>query len=157
MEIYRRANDYTSRLRCTVAIINLNAFKLYVRFIFIPELTQIPSKIDMLLMRLFSESPIARVSLSNPLLYMRVRQFSLSPYEAKITAHLRDSEVLQNPTRVVVEDRSGGCGANFYILVESTVFKGIPRIRQHRLVQDVLKDEIAKWHAVSIETRVPSS
>jgi stress-induced morphogen len=37
------------------------------------------------------------------------------------------------------------------------VFKGIPRIRQHRIVQDVLKDEIAKWHAVSIETRVPSS
>lgn len=111
----------------------------------------------MLLMRLFNESPISRVSLSNPLLYMRVRQFSLSPYEAKISAHLRDSEVLQNPTKVVVEDRSGGCGANFYILVESTVFKGIPRIRQHRIVQDVLKDEIAKWHAVSIETRVPSS
>ncbi len=70
---------------------------------------------------------------------------------------LREAPELQNPTHVVVEDRSGGCGANFYILVESKVFQGMPRIRQHRIVQQVLKDEIAKWHAVSIDTQVPKS
>lgn len=100
--------------------------------------------------------PISRGSLFNPLLYMNVtRLFSVGPYEQSITDKLVSSPLLSNPTRVLVEDRSGGCGANFYILVESMVFKGLPRLKQHRLVQDILKEDIAKWHAVSIETRVP--
>jgi len=69
---------------------------------------------------------------------------------------LQKAPELVQPSQVVVEDRSGGCGANFYILVESKAFRGIPRIKQHRLVQDLLKDDIAKWHAVSIETKTPS-
>lgn len=103
-------------------------------------------------------SPVSHRSLFNPLLFLNVsRRFSASPYEASISQKLSSSPLLANPTKVIVEDRSGGCGANFYILVESTVFRGLPRIRQHRLVQDVLKEEIAQWHAVSIETRTCSS
>jgi stress-induced morphogen len=101
-------------------------------------------------------SPLTNASLFNPLLYLKVRRsFSATSYEQKIEAILRAANGLKNPSKIEVEDRSGGCGANFYILVESSVFKGIPRIKQHRIVQDILKDEIAKWHAVSIETRVP--
>lgn len=111
----------------------------------------------MVLMRIFTELPAWRTSLSNPLLFMQVRQGSTSAYEISIADQLRAADILGRPCKVVVEDRSGGCGANFYILVESSVFKGMPRIKQHRMVQDVLKDEIAKWHAVSIETRTPSS
>lgn len=103
-----------------------------------------------------SISPMKTGSLFNPMLFMNVsRLFSVSPYEKSIIDKLSGSAELLNPAKVVVEDRSGGCGANFYIMVESPVFKGMPRIRQHRLVQDVLKEDIAKWHAVSIETRVP--
>ena len=103
-------------------------------------------------------SPVTQRSLFNPLLFLNVqRPFSSSPYERDLMKTLREAPELQNPTHVVVEDRSGGCGANFYILVESKVFQGMPRIRQHRIVQQVLKDEIAKWHAVSIDTQVPNS
>jgi stress-induced morphogen len=83
------------------------------------------------------------------------RQFSTSPYERELVDKLLQAPELMNPTQVVVEDRSGGCGANFYIMVESKVFQGMPRIKQHRTVQLILKDEIAKWHAVSIDTKVP--
>lgn len=78
----------------------------------------------------------------------------MSAYEQTVTSTLTSAPALKNPSKVIVEDRSGGCGANFYIMVESEVFRGLPRLRQHRIVQEVLKDEIAKWHAVSIETRV---
>ncbi len=66
-----------------------------------------------------------------------------------------DASELADVGNVIVEDRSGGCGANFYIRVESTAFRGVPRLQQHRIVQQVLKDEISKWHAVSIDTVVP--
>ena len=103
-------------------------------------------------------SPVTHRSLFNPLLFLNVnRQFSSSPYERDLAVKLREAPELENPTQVIVEDRSGGCGANFYIMVESKVFQGMPRIKQHRTVQQVLKDEIAKWHAVSIDTKVPNS
>jgi BolA-like protein 3 len=103
-------------------------------------------------------SPVSHRTLSNPLLFLNVtRPFSTSPYERSIEETLRVASALKSPSRVIVEDRSGGCGANFYILVESNAFRGVPRIKQHRMVQEVLKDEIAKWHAVSIETCVPKS
>jgi stress-induced morphogen len=111
-----------------------------------------------MLRQMLPKSPVSRVTLFNPLLFMNVkRAFSANTYEGVIANMLRSAEALKDPTAITVEDRSGGCGANFYILVESSAFKGMPRIKQHRLVQDILKDEIAKWHAVSIETRAPSS
>lgn len=111
-----------------------------------------------LVKRMSSVSPITNKSLFNPLLFLNVqRPFSSSPYERELVAKIQQAPELENPTQVVVEDRSGGCGANFYIMVESKVFVGMPRIKQHRTVQMVLKDEIAKWHAVSIDTKTPSS
>lgn len=41
----------------------------------------------------------------------------------------------------------------FAITVESPQFKGIPMIKQHRLVNEVLKDEIAKWHGLQLKTK----
>ena len=107
---------------------------------------------------MFAMSPITKRSMFNPLLFLNVsRRFSGSPYEQSLMEKLHRAPELLEPTTVLVEDRSGGCGANFYVLVESRVFKGLPRIKQHRIVQEVLKDDIAKWHAVSIDTRVPVS
>lgn len=101
--------------------------------------------------------PIGRISLTNRLLFLTLRNTSTSSttYEAVIEGKLRGASELAQIGKVIVEDRSGGCGANFYIHVESTAFRGKPRIQQHRIVQQVLKDEIAKWHAVSIDTVVP--
>ena len=101
-------------------------------------------------------SPISNGSMLNPLLFLKVnRRFSGTPYEQSLMEKLQSAPELSQPSMVLVEDRSGGCGANFYVSVESKVFKGLPRLQQHRIVQDVLKDEISKWHAVSIDTRTP--
>jgi stress-induced morphogen len=112
----------------------------------------------LMISHMIKHSPISNISLLNPLFYLNVRRgFAATSYETQIANILRSAPDLRNPTEVQVEDRSGGCGANFYIFVESAAFKGIPRIKQHRLVQDILKDEIKKWHAVSIETRSSNS
>ncbi|CAE7018386.1 SPP [Symbiodinium sp. KB8] len=55
----------------------------------------------------------------------------------------------------VVEDKSGGCGQSFTILIESEKFRGQTKLKCQRMVQEVIREEIAQWHAVSIQTKVP--
>ena len=74
----------------------------------------------------------------------------MNDYENKIYSMLDESF---KPSNLLVQDISGGCGSMFAILVESEKFKGIPMIKQHRLVNSVLKDEISKWHGVQLRTR----
>ncbi|EGV64967.1 bola-like protein [Yamadazyma tenuis ATCC 10573] len=76
----------------------------------------------------------------------------MDEYESKIYKILK-SEF--NPLALEVRDVSGGCGSMFAILVESDKFKGVPMIKQHRLVNEVLKDEIAKWHGIQLRTKAP--
>lgn len=57
------------------------------------------------------------------------------------------------PETLDVKDVSGGCGSMFAITVESKAFKGLPMIKQHRLVNDALKEEIAKWHGLQLKTK----
>lgn len=82
------------------------------------------------------------------------RMYSSAPpmddYEKKIFEIL--SEEL-SPKNLLVRDVSGGCGSMFAIEVESSKFKGIPMIKQHRIVNEVLKDEIAKWHGLQLKTK----
>lgn len=58
-----------------------------------------------------------------------------------------------SPETLSVKDVSGGCGSMFAISVESKAFKGLPMIKQHRLVNEVLKDEISKWHGLQLKTK----
>eukprot|EP00051_Salpingoeca_urceolata_P028296 m.486135 g.486135 ORF g.486135 m.486135 type:complete len:123 (+) comp24187_c0_seq1:124-492(+) len=58
-------------------------------------------------------------------------------------------------TSVVVEDQSGGCGAQYLVEVISSKFEGLNTIKQHRLVSSILKDEIADMHAIRIFTSTP--
>ncbi|CAN9478714.1 unnamed protein product [Alternaria alternata] len=48
---------------------------------------------------------------------------------------------------------SGGCGSMYAIQVESPKFKGLTVIKQHKLVNEVLKDEIKSWHGVQLRTK----
>ncbi|SGZ49582.1 CIC11C00000004216 [Sungouiella intermedia] len=82
-----------------------------------------------------------------------VRLLSAPPmeqYEQKIYDILK---LHFSPSNLAVKDVSGGCGSMFAITVESPQFKGIPMIKQHRLVNEVLKDEIAKWHGLQLKTK----
>ena len=44
----------------------------------------------------------------------------------------------------------GGCGAFYAITIASEAFKGIPVVKQHRLVNEALKKEIAGIHGLQV-------
>ncbi|KAI9788225.1 MAG: hypothetical protein M1816_007077 [Peltula sp. TS41687] len=58
------------------------------------------------------------------------------------------TEKLQT-THISIEDFSGGCGTAFKATVVSPQFENKRMLARHRLVNDVLKDEIAAIHAWS--------
>lgn len=75
---------------------------------------------------------------------------AMDEYERKIFDILKQEF---QPANLEVRDVSGGCGSMFAILVESEKFKGVPMIKQHRLVNDALKEEISKWHGLQLRTK----
>eukprot|EP00729_Bicosta_minor_P006973 gene6973-5681_t len=85
----------------------------------------------------------------------QVRQYSTKT-EAEVSMESKLTDALDGPGfSVVVEDQSGGCGAQYVIECESIQFKGLNTIKQHRLVSSILKEEVAAMHAVRIFTSVP--
>ncbi|XP_046967866.1 bolA-like protein 3 [Vanessa cardui] len=70
--------------------------------------------------------------------------------EQKLTEALKKS--LPGITYVSVEDISGGCGAMFEVSIEAKEFKGLSTVKQHRLVTESLKSEIAEMHGIRIHT-----
>lgn len=81
---------------------------------------------------------------------LRFYSTPMEPYEQKIFDILNSHFA---PKNLDVRDVSGGCGSMFAITVESAKFKGIPMVKQHRLVNEVLKDEISKWHGLQLRTK----
>ncbi|GMG26125.1 unnamed protein product [Ambrosiozyma monospora] len=75
----------------------------------------------------------------------------MDDYESKIYQILEER---LEPKSLSVRDVSGGCGSMFAISVESGKFKGLTMVKQHRLVNEILKDEIAKWHGLQLKTKV---
>ncbi|KAF2803663.1 bola-like protein [Mytilinidion resinicola] len=61
-----------------------------------------------------------------------------------------------DPVNLEVQDISGGCGSMYALDIESARFKGLTVIKQHKLVNQVLADEIKSWHGVQLKTRPTS-
>lgn len=76
----------------------------------------------------------------------------LNPKEREIFNTLKES---LRPTKLEVQDISGGCGSMYALDVVSEQFKGLPIIKQHRLVNKILGDEIKQWHGVQLKTKAP--
>ncbi|KAF2795596.1 bola-like protein [Melanomma pulvis-pyrius CBS 109.77] len=57
------------------------------------------------------------------------------------------------PVKLEVQDISGGCGSMYALEIESAKFKGLPIIKQHKLVNAVLAEEIKSWHGVQLRTK----
>ncbi|OWB80221.1 hypothetical protein B5S32_g4480 [[Candida] boidinii] len=74
----------------------------------------------------------------------------MDDYELKIFEVLNEK---LSPKLLTVRDVSGGCGSMFAINIQSTKFKGTTMIKQHRLVNEILKDEISKWHGLQLKTK----
>jgi stress-induced morphogen len=58
-------------------------------------------------------------------------------------------------TSLEVQDISGGCGSMYGIDVVSERFRGLNMLKQQRLVNRVLGEEIKGWHGVQLKTRAP--
>lgn len=71
---------------------------------------------------------------------------------ADIENRIRSSSALK-VSAVQVKDTSSGCGSFFSIKVSSPDFEGKTLIQQHRLVNEVLKDEIKAIHGFTLETK----
>ncbi|UZJ51309.1 hypothetical protein CBS101457_000629 [Exobasidium rhododendri] len=56
---------------------------------------------------------------------------------------------------LVVSDVSGGCGQAYDVIIVSEVFEGLNTLKRHRLINDLLKVEIAQLHAFSQKTYTP--
>ncbi|KAK8869650.1 hypothetical protein IAR55_000218 [Kwoniella newhampshirensis] len=54
--------------------------------------------------------------------------------------------------RLEVQDVSGGCGSFYAILISSPAFKGLSTIKQHKLVNQCLKDDIKGIHGLQLKT-----
>mmetsp|Transcript_15356 Transcript_15356/g.33653 ORF Transcript_15356/g.33653 Transcript_15356/m.33653 type:complete len:119 (-) Transcript_15356:238-594(-) len=82
------------------------------------------------------------------------RSFATSgkEYEESVAKKIREA---LDVTQVKIVDQSGGCGQSFAILVVGKCFEGKSKLQKQRLVQGAIRDEIAKWHAVTIQTRTP--
>jgi len=71
--------------------------------------------------------------------------------EGEQAIHDKLSEHFQ-PSELLVQDVSGGCGSFYAITIASAAFKGMPVVKQHRLVNEVLKKEIAGIHGLQLKT-----
>ncbi|KZV64639.1 bola-like protein [Peniophora sp. CONT] len=56
---------------------------------------------------------------------------------------------------VEVVDESSGCGENYNVLIVSSAFEGKTTLARHRLVNELLKAEIAQMHAFTQKTLTP--
>ncbi|PHH92820.1 hypothetical protein CDD83_4729 [Cordyceps sp. RAO-2017] len=59
------------------------------------------------------------------------------------------------PTHVLVQDVSGGCGTMYAIQITSPLFRGQSLLKQQRMVNATLGDIVKSWHGVQIRTLVP--
>ena len=57
--------------------------------------------------------------------------------------------------KLEVQDISGGCGSMYGIEVVSERFRGLSMLKQQRLVNEVLGEEIKGWHGVQLRTSAP--
>jgi stress-induced morphogen len=55
---------------------------------------------------------------------------------------------------IEVTDISGGCGSMYAIYVETSEFKNLRTVKQHQLVNEVLKQQIKSMHGLRIQTAV---
>ncbi|EJF63025.1 bola-like protein [Dichomitus squalens LYAD-421 SS1] len=58
------------------------------------------------------------------------------------------------PTELHVEDVSGGCGTFYNIIIASEEFKGLPLVKQQRLVNQTLKEEIKGIHGLQASRKL---
>ncbi|TPX69595.1 hypothetical protein SpCBS45565_g02312 [Spizellomyces sp. 'palustris'] len=67
------------------------------------------------------------------------------------TIHEKLANQLQ-ATKLLVSDVSGGCGSMYSIQIASPLFKGQSLVKQHRMVTELLSEDIKGMHGIQIKT-----
>ncbi|XP_012533503.2 bolA-like protein 3 [Monomorium pharaonis] len=75
--------------------------------------------------------------------------------EQKIISILRNK--FPQAQLIEVTDVSGGCGAMFDINIIASEFKGMNTLKQHRIINEILKEEIKDMHGLQIHTSIPQA
>ncbi|ORY93796.1 bola-like protein [Syncephalastrum racemosum] len=57
-----------------------------------------------------------------------------------------------NPHKLNVVDVSGGCGSMYAIDIASKAFEGSTIVKQHRMVNEILKEDIKGMHGLQLKT-----
>ncbi|PPR03868.1 hypothetical protein CVT26_000866 [Gymnopilus dilepis] len=57
-----------------------------------------------------------------------------------------------SPSELLVQDVSGGCGTFYAITIASDAFKGLPIVKQHKLVTETLKEDIQGFHGLQVRS-----
>jgi stress-induced morphogen len=88
-----------------------------------------------------------------------VRRFSVAPLKPTYTTgektiHEKLANILE-ASQLDVVDISGGCGSMYAVEITSPKFKGLSLLKQHRMVSDVLQEEIKSMHGIQIKTHSP--
>ncbi|TNY22148.1 bola protein [Rhodotorula diobovata] len=117
------------------------------------------SRTTLTALRSATRAPAAFPSLASSSSSTPLRPFSSSL--ARPSDNLTDGEKLLKDrleqglegAKVQVQDVSGGCGSFYAISVEHSSFKGLSMIKQHRVVNELLKDEIKDMHGLQLKTK----
>ncbi|VDN95980.1 unnamed protein product [Rodentolepis nana] len=68
---------------------------------------------------------------------------------------VRERLQLLNPTHLKITDFSDGCGLKLKVEIVSEQFVSKTLLQQHRMVNDLLKEEMLNIHALSLSTFTP--
>jgi len=85
-----------------------------------------------------------------------IRRYSVKVPEGLNLAELDIFKKLNkelDPVDLEVRDISGGCGSMYLINIISEKFNNKPMIKQHRLVNEILSEEIKNWHGLQLKTK----
>ncbi|KAJ2752761.1 hypothetical protein GGI19_003609 [Coemansia pectinata] len=55
------------------------------------------------------------------------------------------------PTKLAVTDSSGGCGSMYVVEIEAECFRGLTRVKQTKLVNALLKEELKEMHGMRVD------
>lgn len=62
---------------------------------------------------------------------------------------------VEKVSALIVSDVSGGCGQAYDVIIVSEAFEGLNTLKRHRMVNELLKEQIAELHAFSQKTYTP--
>ncbi|KAJ2410107.1 hypothetical protein GGI10_004583 [Coemansia sp. RSA 2530] len=65
--------------------------------------------------------------------------------------HIFDKLRELTPTKLAVADSSGGCGSMYVVEIEAECFRGLTRVKQTKLVNALLKEELKEMHGMRVD------